>query len=469
MAFDPLPTPASLQSALLTIERQMGTLEAQLRGKTFNGASADQKMKATVNGMIEVVSILIDPSLKTDANLVALGPGLVPIVNQAINAAHAQSALDVKAGATAFNLLNICTPTGSYPNFAGFAEAATALTAQKPAIDARIAARQFTGHAGDVTAIVDGTLVVVSIIIARLPEHLPVLDTDVADAINRALATARPIIDSSVGTIVDTVDTSAITLPGTCLYAHGNMQLADRTKVKKQDGTFAPIVNAGTTQTNVGADAQVGDVFSRAPVVLRDRAQVTGSVRAMSTVTRQSNTVVTGTVVENGFIQVPNLNLSVTFPGTNQGNQTVAPNGQLTLSPGAYADVTVNAGATLFLSGGTYYMNNFDVEPGAKLSCTSQTTQVTVYVKLGFIFRGSIIEKNSSARPKFFLACFGTTLIPIEAPYTGTLVAPDAPVKLGTVGAPGHTGAFFVKDLTVDPDNTIVHFPFSGPPSLGTF
>jgi len=174
-------------------------------------------------------------------------------------------------------------------------------------------------------------------------------------------------------------------------------------------------------------------------------------------------------VIENGFIQVPNLNLSVTFPGTNQGNKTVAPNGQLTLAPGAYADVIVNAGATLFLSGGTYFMNNLTVEPGAKLSCTSQTTQVTVYVKLGFIFRGSIIEKNSTARPKFFLGCFGTSLIPIEAPYTGTLVAPDAPVKLGTVGAPGHTGAFYVKDLTVDPDNTIVHFPFSGPPSLGTF
>jgi DNA-binding protein YbaB len=469
MAFDPLPTPASLQNAILTIERQMGVLEAQLRAKTYNGASADQKLKATVNGAIEVTSIFIDDSLKTDANLAALGPSLVPIANQAMNAAHAQSALDVKTGATAFNLLNICTPTGTYPNFAGFAEAAASLTAEKPAIDARLAARQFQGQAGDVTAIVNGMLNVVSIAIARLPEHLPVLDTDVADAINRALSAGKPLIDGTIGTVIDTVDTNVITLPAICVYAHGNMQLADRVKVKKQDGTFAPVVNAGTVQTNVGADAQVGDVWSRAPVVLRDRCKVTGSVRSMSTVTRQSATVVTGSVIENGFIQVPNLNLSVTFPGTNQGNKTVAPNGQLTLAPGAYADVIVNAGATLFLSGGTYFMNNLTVEPGAKLSCTSQTTQVTVYVKLGFIFRGSIIEKNSTARPKFFLGCFGTSLIPIEAPYTGTLVAPDAPVKLGTVGAPGHTGAFYVKDLTVDPDNTIVHFPFSGPPSLGTF
>src|SRR6185295_10233166 len=169
MAFDPLPTPASLQNAILTIERQMGVLEAQLRAKTYNGASADQKLKATVNGAIEVTSIFIDVSLKTDANLAALGPSLVPVVNQAMNAAHAQSALDVKTGATAFNLLNICTPTGTYPNFAGFAEAAGSLTAEKPAIDARLAARQFQGQAGDVTAIVNGMLNVVSIAIARLP------------------------------------------------------------------------------------------------------------------------------------------------------------------------------------------------------------------------------------------------------------------------------------------------------------
>jgi DNA-binding protein YbaB len=469
MAFDPLPTPASLQSAILAIERQMGLLEAQLRGKTYNGASADQKLKATVNGEVEVVSIFIDPTLKTDANLAALGPSLVPVVNQAITAAQAQSAIDVKTGAIAFNLLNICAPTGSFPNFAGFADAATSLTAEKPAIDARIAALQFQGKAGDVTAVVNGMLQVVSVGIARLPDFLPVLDTDVADAINRALGAARTLVDGTVGTIVDTVGTNSITFPAICIYGHGNMQIGDRVKVKKQDGTFASIVNGGTVQTNVGADDQVGDVWSRAPVILRDRAAVNGSVRSMSTVTRQSNTVVTGTVTENGFIQVPNLNLSVTFPGTNGGNKTVAPNGQLDLPTGAYADVTVNAGATLFLHGGTYFFNNFDVEPGAKLSCTSQTTPITIYVKLGFIFRGSIIEKNSSARPKFFLACFGTTLIPIEAPYTGTLVAPDAPVKLGTVGAPGHSGAFYVKDLTIDPDNTIVHFPFSGPPSLGTF
>src|SRR4030095_3393560 len=158
MAFDPLPSPASLQAALLVIERQISALEVQLRGKSFNCASADQKLKAVVSGAIEVTSMTIDPTTIDPANLGTLATALVPVINQAINAAHTQSAADVKASATNWNLQSFCTPTGAYPNFAGFAEAAAALTSEKPAIDARIVARQFQGQAGDVTATVNGQL-----------------------------------------------------------------------------------------------------------------------------------------------------------------------------------------------------------------------------------------------------------------------------------------------------------------------
>ena len=54
----------------------------------------------------------------------------------------------------------------------------------------------------------------------------------------------------------------------------------------------------------------------------------------------------------------------------------------------------------------------------------------------------------------------------LGAPFTGTLVALDALVDFATVGAPGHTGAFYAKDITVQPDNTIIHFPFTGPPNF---
>ena len=64
------------------------------------------------------------------------------------------------------------------------------------------------------------------------------------------------------------------------------------------------------------------------------------------------------------------------------------------------------------------------------------------------------------------MGVFGTSAIPIEGPFTGTLMALTAAVTLATLAAPNvHTGAFYAKDITVNPDNTITHFPFSGPPT----
>src|SRR4029077_1525513 len=135
---------------------------------------------------------------------------------------------------------------------------------------------------------------------------------------------------------------------------------------------------------------------------------------------------------QNGsLLQIPTLSLSASFTGTNLVSKTVPPGGQLTLTPGSYADVTVNAGATLFLSTGTYFLNNLDIEPGAVISCTSGSG-IVVNVKLGFTFRGSIIEKNGG-RPKFFMGVFGTSSIPLEGPFTGTLIALTAAITLATL------------------------------------
>jgi hypothetical protein len=69
--------------------------------------------------------------------------------------------------------------------------------------------------------------------------------------------------------------------------------------------------------------------------------------------------------------------------------------------------------STLSLSTGTYFLNNLDVEPNAKLSCSSGSGQIVVNVKVGVIFRGSIIEKTGG-RPKFFQGVFGTHLFPLR-------------------------------------------------------
>jgi len=86
-------------------------------------------------------------------------------------------------------------------------------------------------------------------------------------------------------------------------------------------------------------------------------------------------------------------------------------------------------------------------------------------VKNGFTFRGALLEK-SGGRPKVFVGVFGSSPVSIGAPFTGTLVALNALVDFATVVAPGHTGACYAKDIVVQPDSTLIHFPFSGPLSF---
>lgn len=463
-----LPTADSLIASIAALRRKLATEEVGFRNTVFTATSTDTTVTATANGMVEALTVAIAPAAFPPTSLTTLAASIKDACGKVLTAANASTKPKASADAAGYTLTGIPNLGLADPASPGFASSDADLTALLLAQDPIIAARQFQGVVGPVTAVVDGTLSLVSITLTAPigPSHVA-LEGEVVLAINLALAKAKHLFEDAVQARVNTgLDSSAVTFSTACLWAQGSLVIGDRVKIKKQDGTFAPVVNAGSSQTNVGADAQVGDLWSRAAVELRDRSKANGNLRTMSTLKLDANASVTGLTTQNGaLLQIPTLSLAVTFPGTNQGNKTVAPNAQLTLAPGAYADVTVNAGATLFLSTGTYFFNNWDVEPNAKISCSSGSGQVVVNVKLGFTFRGSIIEKTGG-RPKFFAGVFGTSSIPVEGPFTGTLMALTAPITLATLNSPAaHSGAFYAHDITVNPDNTITYFSFGGPPT----
>ena len=237
-------------------------------------------------------------------------------------------------------------------------------------------------------------------------------------------------------------------------------------KVVVGGSTFAAVANAGNTETNLGVDSQVGNVWSMAPVTLRN-AHVHGFVKTPQSVTSQVTPPdVSGGVFPATFIQVPNLALQVTFPGTNSGDVTLEPSTSRTLNPGAYRNAVIKG--TLTLKAGTYTFEAFDLESQGTLSIDSRSGRVIVYVRGGdLIFRGK--ETSVSGRANFFLGYFGTNMVVVGAPFVGTLVAPSALIDFATVGAPGYSGAFFGKDIDVHPNSTITFVPHTGSPTLGTF
>jgi hypothetical protein len=135
--------------------------------------------------MIEVTSVTIPITAINvvqatgQFDRVDLANRLVTLANQAFTAAHTSSAAQCATTTGPFNLLGLCVPGGAFPNFAGFADTANTLIAEKPAVSARIAAMRFTGVAGGVTAVVSGSFVVQSLIITTIPvDHMPALERD---------------------------------------------------------------------------------------------------------------------------------------------------------------------------------------------------------------------------------------------------------------------------------------------------
>lgn len=476
MAVTGLPSADSLVGPIAALRRKLALEEAGFRNTPFSANSADGKVTATANGMVEAVTVTVVngyPTVFSQANLTSLAASVKDACGKVLTNANSDSKAKASADAAGYTLTGIPNLGQAPPATPGFQTSDADLTALLRAQDPIIAAKQFQGISGPVSAIVDGTLTLVSITLTLpMPSSKVDFEQNVVIAINLALDKAKHLFEDGILNRVNTgLDSSAVTFPTACIWAQGNLALADRVQIKKQDGTFAPVVNAGSTGTNIGADAKTGDVWSRAAVEVRDRGTVNGNMKTMAALTLRANASVTGTTTQNGaLLQVPTLALSATFPGTNQGNKTVPDqnnNKTLDLSPGAYADITVNDQGTLILHTGTYFFNNWTVNSGGTISCVSTSGLVIVNVKTGFTFRGKIIEKNSTARPKLFVGAFGTSAIPIEGPFTGTLMALAAPVTIATINQQptAHSGAFYAKDVTVNPDNTITHFPFSGPPT----
>ena len=463
IVFDSLPGAASLQLSVAAIERQLGALDALLVGKTYNAASSDHKIKAAVTGEITVASVSIAPTAADPANPTAVGTALLPIINQAITSAQATSPTDVKNAVTAMNLLGICTPTGSFPNYAGFPEEAAVFTAEKPVLDTRIAARQFVGVSGSVTATVNGQLQLVSLVTASVPDVVGVLESDVVSAVNKALTAATGLIDTTVALLTDTLDANTVSFGGVCLYARGNLQISDGVVVKGSSGTGAPVANAGNTATTISNNARVGNLWSLAKVTMQSSGHVDGFVKTMQTFTGPT---IPGGVSQGAFFVLPELSLVPTFPTSNQGSVTVASGQTKTLAPGTYDSVTVTSGGTLRLSAGTYLINICDLQAGGATIVDSTAGRVVVHVH-GLLKITHQIKSSNSSPPNLFMGSYGLEVVRVAAPYSGTLIAPGAEINLSPANA--HSGAFFGKDITTAANTTVTYVPYTGAPTLGTF
>jgi len=263
---------------------------------------------------------------------------------------------------------------------------------------------------------------------------------------DHGVETARTsTLSQQLSTVVDVPFPPELISGGYAICATGSLKINDRATVKRPDGTFAPIMSMGTATTEIGADAKTGAVWSKGPVFLRERSQVQGSLLTGGTLSTQNGTMVTGTVTQNANLQIPNMvTLRVTLPSPG-ASVSLEPNQSRDLGPGSYGAISVKSGATLRLVPGSYYVTSLTLEPSSKITFSSENGPVQLFIRDTYIHRGTITD-TASASPRILLAYLGTAMIPVEAPLSGILLAPNAAVQLASVTA-AHNAELLAKDV----------------------
>jgi hypothetical protein len=263
----------------------------------------------------------------------------------------------------------------------------------------------------------------------------------------------------------------SISLLDIALLAGDRLELSKRSSVVAPEHGFAPVVNVGSSRLEVGQEARVGQVVSVSRVLLEKKSRVDGNVTSAATVSREFGSVVTGTVTSGASVALRELSWEVPFQiGTT--DVTVHPTSHRTVVPGAYDDVHVKPFGTLALQTGTYYADSLELYPGGRLTLDTTRGPVVIYVRKSLRILGQSSFKRGNGRNggdnggDLLIVYLGDREVAIDAPFSGTLVAPAATLEFKG-GCSNLSGAAFAKSIELEPNTTFKFrpaFPVIGMP-----
>ena len=243
-----------------------------------------------------------------------------------------------------------------------------------------------------------------------------------------------------------------------------NVVVAGTTSVTIRDGVSFTGPNGLTVaslgSTDLGADSvTAGDVRSVGNVFLRERANVNGAVVSQTGWTHQTQWTVAGGIFAPQSL-APTLDdtLVVQYPASTQ-SLSVEPDQQASASPGAFTTLTLKSRAKLTLAPGDYYFDSVQIESQAEVVLQDPSRPVVFHVRGSLTHRGSM--PNALAANVLWMAT-GTSAVEMGAPLVGTVLAPEASVRLAPTNGTPHRGALFGKSVLVEAASPFQLVPFSG-------
>jgi hypothetical protein len=229
-----------------------------------------------------------------------------------------------------------------------------------------------------------------------------------------------------------------------CVLASGalnvGMDVSDRTQIT------GAVSSGGLLQ--IGSHTTItGNVQVNNNAFLRDNAAVTGNVTLAGVLQHQNIFTITGTLTEHATVTIPTLQTRTVTVGT--GNPSIANNAVVTLSPGPFGNMTINAGAHVTLLAGTYNFASLNVQPDV-LFIDNAATNVNVAGALTWSDRVKV--QSTLAHPLTLYTNATSIRLGTDGIFKGFLIAPNA--TLDVASRTSFQGCLGGRDVTFEPDVT---------------
>ena len=223
------------------------------------------------------------------------------------------------------------------------------------------------------------------------------------------------------------------------LLASQRMELGDRFEMVEL-GTIA----AGQSGVRIGDKATLGDILSEGIVRLGDRVNVEGSIRANRRIILGSRDTVAGITESPAGVEVDDIGLDVPAPSSTVAVPPVRRGETLTLAPGAYGRLFLGAQAVLNLTSGRYDFTELHVGRGARIVVDEADGVVEVTVRNELSYEdGARTLALDSDHPSLLVQYLGVRSVRLESRFSGSIVAPNAELRLDDAGP--FEGTFFAK------------------------
>ena len=255
--------------------------------------------------------------------------------------------------------------------------------------------------------------------------------------------------------------TQTVTVQPT-IQASNAFYVRDRAAVRNTNGTPAAVLNSGKGVTSIGGDnATVGAIVAGGNVTVGWNGFVYGDIRAVGSIQVNDPSKHFGNNITVSSVALPAPPTLPAFPPPTGGDKWVNPGTDLSLPPGSYGQIGVNGNpnpnnaAIVRFSAGDYFFTNLYFNSAGLVVVAQPGTRI--FVSGNVTFNTSIVTSvGSSTLAPVMLGVSGSGALALYAPFTGSVVAPQRDLVVGTANGMTFKGSFYAKSIDVTPASVLV-------------